>query len=302
MILSAFTLKLKLKMKKALTGTGWILNSALFFASYGIWSRIMGYYFGEFSQAWTRGLLLLIFVLLLSWRLNLLKAIPRHDYLWFILIALAGGLNQAPFYFGFQRLPIGTATLIFYAALVIGGFIIGKLIFREKLSPKKIVGLIIALVGLSIIYQFSLSLEELLPAALVTLAGLMGAISGVLPKKLSADYHEFQIMIGYFTVMWLVNGLLSLLLGESLPPLSAGSAWLGQLGYASAMLIANFSVMEGFKRLPASVGSLIGMAEILFSTLFGLIFFGEMLSSTTLIGASLIIVGACLPNLKTVKK
>src|SRR3989344_8646440 len=58
-------------------GTAWILNSAVFFATYGVWSHLMGHDFGEFSQAWTRGLILLVFVVLVGKWKKLFKPMPK---------------------------------------------------------------------------------------------------------------------------------------------------------------------------------------------------------------------------------
>ena len=278
-------------------GTIWILFSSLVFGSYGVWSRLMGHNFGEFSQAWTRGLVLLIFVVLVGKMKKVFKPIRKKDWPWFLIIALIG-LNQAPYYYGFQHLQVGTATLLFYAALVIGGYLIGKLVFKETFNKAKLISLVIGMAGLGIIYRLSLTPDQFWPATWTIVAGLMGAVSAVLPKKLSGEYHEFQIMSGYLMVMLVANGVVAYFLGENLPPLSAQVAWLAAGAYAISLLVANFSVIEGFKHIEASVGSLIGMAEILFGILFGFLFFGEVLSVTTFIGGLLIVLAAALPNLK----
>jgi len=72
---------------------------------------------------------------------------------------------------------------------------------------------------------------------------------------------------------------------------------LAQIGYSAALLFANLAVIEGFKHIEASIGSLIGLAEILFRISFGIIFFAESLTIGTIIGGGLIILSAALPNL-----
>ena len=109
-------------------------------------------------------------------------------------------------------------------------------------------------------------------------------------------------MSGYFIVMAVVNSILALIVNDPIPRFSQLSVWGAQLGYATAMLLANWSVIEGFKHIEASVGSLVGLAEILFGISFGIILFGETLSTGTLIGGSLIIVSVILPNLTTNQK
>lgn len=283
-------------------GTVFILISSVFYASYGIWSRMMGGYFGEFSQAWTRGLVLLIFVLIYGTYKSIFRKIPMEDWKWFGIIALCGGLNQAPYYYGFQGLGVGTGTVIFYAALLIGGYLIGSIFFKEKMGITKLASLLLAVIGIVTIYQLSLTVDQVFPALVMIMAALMGSVAAVLPKKLSGTYHELQIMMGYFIVMVVANGILAWFFGEKLPIGSSITPWLGQLGYITAMLLANVTVIEGFRHIEASVGSLIGLVEIILGVIFGYLFFAESIGVATVVGGLLILMAAALPSMVELAK
>jgi len=274
-----------------------ILTSAIFYATYGIWSRIMGSAFGEFSQAWSRGLMLLITVFLINWKLKIFKPIQKQDLPWLITIGLAGGLNQAPYYFGFQNLSIGTATLLFYTGLVIGGFILGKVFFKENITLIKIISLILAMTGMILIYKFQLIPKQFLAATLTIVAGLLGSITVILPRKLIGGYHEFQIMVSYFLSQIFFNGILSYLFKDSLPPITNIVPWLGQIAYAVALILANWAAIEGYRQYDAGLGSLIGLAEIIFGVIFGVIIFHEVLSTGIIIGSLVIVFAAALPHI-----
>ncbi len=288
-------------MNKKSLGTSYILISALFYGSYGIWSRLMVGAFGEFSQAWTRGLLLLVVVLLLNWKLKFIRKIERKDWKWFLAIAIAGGINQAPYFLGFEHLSIGTATLLFYASLVVCGYILGKIFFNERMTVVKIISLLIAILGMVLIYGFTLTPSQVFPASMTVLAGLLGASTVILPKKLIGNYHELQIMLGYFICQVLFNYPMALILGDALPALQISTPWLGQLGYAVAMILANMAVITGFGYLEPSIGSLIGLAEILFGVMFGVLIFGEVLGAGVIAGGICIILAAALPSLADLK-
>jgi drug/metabolite transporter (DMT)-like permease len=278
-------------------GVVYILISTVFYASYGVWSKVMGSSFGEFSQAWTRGLVLLVVILLLNSKYRFLKKISKQDLPWFMLIALAGGINQAPYYFGFQHLQIGTATLLFYASLVVGGYVISKVFLNENINSTKLFSLGLAVVGMLLIYGFSLATAQFLAAGLTCIAGLLGAAAVVLTKKLSRTYHELHIMIGYFALQVVINAPLAILTQEIVPSFTDTTAWIAQVLYALSMLVANFAVIEGFKYVDGSIGSLIGLAEVLFGALFGWLFFSETFSAFTLIGGVLIIIAAAYPSI-----
>lgn len=279
-------------------GMLYITISAFFYASYGLWSRLMRANFGEFNQAWTRAIVLLCILIPYLIISKQYQSIKKADWKWFIIIGLAGGLNQAPYYFGFQNLPIGTAILIFYACLMLSGFVLGKLIFGEVIDHTKQISFICALIGMGIIYRFSLDPSQIIPALAMAAAGFMGGTAGILPKKLSSSYSESQIMLSYVSLMIVFNLPLSLYFQETLPAFSNIAEWLPQIGYATAMLIANLTVIAGFKYVPASVGSLIGLTEIIFGALIGYAFFSEPLTFSILIGGGLIILSAAIPNLK----
>ncbi len=281
---------------KEIRGTGFILMSAFFYASYGIWSRLMANYFGEFSQAWTRGIVLLIGTLTLNSIFKFLKPIKKKDWIWFLVISLMG-LNQASIFYGFKYLNVGTATLIFYAALVIGGYLIGKFSFKEKISKIKWLSLILALIGMGVIYKLSLDSSQLLAVGLTFLAGLMGAGGVCFTKKLSGNYPEIQIMMSYFISITVVNFILSAIFKDALPIFGFNVPWLAQLGYLVAFLVANLSVIEGYKHLEPSMGSLIGLVEIIFGIVFGVVLFGETLGLGMIIGSVLILLSAILPNI-----
>jgi len=281
-------------------GTSFILMSAFFYASYGVWSRLMANYFGEFSQAWTRALILLVGTLILNFFFKFYKPIAKKDWIWFGIIALMG-LNQAPLFYGFKHLNIGTATLLFYAALLVGGYLIGKFSFSEKMTKVKLISLGLAILGMLVIYQLTLNSSQLLAVVLIILAGLMGAGGVVFTKKLSGNYPEIQIMTSYFISITVVNFIMSAIFKDSLPALGLTLPWLAQFGYLVAFLVANLAVIQGFRYLEPSVGSLIGLVEIIFGVVFGTVLFGEVIGWGVVIGSILILVAAVLPNVKLKK-
>lgn len=285
---------------KQIKGAGFILTSALFYASYGVWSRLMASSFGEFSQAWTRGLVLLVGTVILNFIFKFFKPIQKKDWVWFGVIALMG-LNQAPYFYGFKYLNVGTATLLFYAALVIGGYVIGRLSFGEKITKVKWLSLILALVGMVVIYQLVLRPDQLLAVGLTILAGLMGAGGVCYTKKLSGNYPEIQIMMSYFISISVINFIISRIVGDPLPVLAFNTPWLAQFGYLTAFLLANLAVIQGYKYLEPSIGSLIGLVEIIFGVALGAILFGEVVGWGVVIGSILILIAAVLPNLKLKK-
>jgi drug/metabolite transporter (DMT)-like permease len=170
---------------------------------------------------------------------------------------------------------------------------------QEKLNSTKLFSLGLSIFGMALIYKFSLSTGQLLAAILTCIAGVLGSATVVLTKKLSGNYAELQIMLGYFALQVVINLPLAVLTQETMPFFANTTAWLSQILYAFSMLAANYAVIEGFKHVEGSIGSLIGLAEILFGVIFGWLFFSELISLYTLIGGAIVITAAASPSIRS---
>ena len=285
---------------RKISGIIHITLSALFFGSYGVWSKLMGNSFGEFSQGWTRAALLLALLIPIGIYKQQFKPVKRKDWIWFGLVSL-GGLNQAPYFYAFEHMDIGTATLLFYASLTIGGYMVGKIVLKEHIGTIKILSLLLALLGMVILYGMNIKLGNLLPGASAILAGLIGGVEVSTSKKISDRYSNIQILVVLFIVMLVGNLPFGLLRHEMIPTVT-DTAWLAQIGYTLSMLGAMYFVIKGFKYIEASVGSIVGLSEILFAIIFGMIFFGEYLTFAMFVGGMLIIGAGVLPNISVGRK
>lgn len=286
-----------MKITHQFAGSSFVIVSAAIFSTYGLWSRLMADGFGEFNQAWTRALMLLPVLVVVGILTKQFSAIAWIDLKWFIFIGLLGALNQAPYYLAFQDLPVGTATLLFYLGLVIGGYGAGRVFFAEKFGRIKITAFVCGLLGLFVVFGFDIGLANVWPASLSLLAGIMGATAVSLTKKLSGHYSELQVICSYLVFMLPLNWLFSVISHESLPSLATIGVWLSAIGYTISFALANLLVIAGFKYLEPSVGSIIGLLEVPFAMILGILFFNETITIGLIVGSSLILVAAALPNL-----
>lgn len=277
-------------------GVASILASAFFYGTYGVWSRLMVGGFGEFNQAWIRAGIVLALIVPFGLINNSFKRIARADWKWFAVVSLAGGLNQAPYYFGFRYLDVGLATLLFYGALTIGAFIIGKFFFSEQITREKSISLVIGLIGLLVINGINSNMIQFLAALAVITAGVMGACIVTFSKKLSSNYSETQILTSIFVCMLICNALISIFFKETLSTSLISVAWGAQLLYTAAQLAANALVIKGFALLQPAIAALLGLTEVIFAIILGMIIFGEQLTPSIIVGSFLILAAAALPQ------
>src|SRR3989344_4046972 len=106
-------------------GVGLILISALMFGSYGIWSRLLGQDFGVFYQGWTRALIIAIILFpILYYKREIIK-IGREDWGWLSVYLVFTSLTQAPLFYAFNHMDIGSATLLYFVTMLLTMYIVG---------------------------------------------------------------------------------------------------------------------------------------------------------------------------------
>ena len=180
-------------MKNSIKGVSAILLSGLFFRSYGLWAKLIGSSLGDFYQTWTRMVLISAILLPIGFATKSFIRVKKRDIKWFAIVTLSGAATFAPYFYAFNHLAIGTATLLFYAALTITIYIVGKLFLKEKMTLVKLASLIIALVGLSLIFTISFGQGLLIPALAAIFAGSAGGCEVAFTKKISGSYSSVQI-------------------------------------------------------------------------------------------------------------
>lgn len=199
-------------------------------------------------------------------------------------------------YYGFLYLPIATVYIYFYTGFVIGGFLMGKAIYKENMTGVKYLSLVFALLGVGLNYFFeaNISLSVNIYTIMVLFAGILSAFwssfSNLLPKKMT------DIESGLFDSMFAIIIALALSAIVSEPVIfPSGTEWFYQGLFIFVAIVAGQLTIFGFKRIEAQVGSIIMLLEIVFATVIGMMMYSEIPSWYTILGGILIIVGSTLP-------
>jgi drug/metabolite transporter (DMT)-like permease len=292
-------------MKTQLKGSLFILASAVFFGTYGIWSKMMMGIFDDFFQGWTRSLIILLILAPIGILTKSFRKIKKEDFKWHVLYAFPGSLVIPLYYYAFTHLSIGTATLTFYASLTITSYILGFAFFKEKVTLAKIASLILGMGGLYAIYSLSVTVNPTLviPLFVAILAGVCGGIEVVFTKKLSGRYSPIQLTFFLYAVTLILCLGFYLVIHHGtivLPP--SPIAWIGTIIHAIASTAAFFLVVIGYKNIEPSVGGIVGLMEIVFGIFFGFLFFHEAFTPAVITGGILIIIAAALPNIAELSK
>ncbi len=278
-------------------GIIFITLSALMFGTYGMWSRLIGNSFGAFYQGWTRAFIISIVLLpILLWNKQIIS-IPRKDWGWLSLFLFFTSLTQAPVFYAFNHMDIGSATLLFFVSMLLTMYMVGILFLGEKLTKIKALSFLLASVGMYVIFSFSLVFFSLLAALLAIVNGIASGGEVSFSKKLSGNYSPLYICWLSWVIILITNTFISLLIGEIQHSPSFSIVWLYQIGYTTVSLLGFWLIIKGLKYTEASTGGLIGLFEIVISILLGVIIFKEKLNIKIVFGAIFIIVAAALPHI-----
>lgn len=286
-------------MKNQGLGTLSIFTAAGFYGLYGIFSRLIGSSFGNFSQNWARNLIVLAIIsTVVIIRKKKLFKIRKKDIKWLLLWFLSGSWITVLTFIAFNNIPIGTTYLVIYAAMILSGFLSGKIFFDEKLNKTKVTSLMLSLLGLSIIYRFSIDADKIIFVVLGFVSGFMTGIWNTISKKFSGYYPNNQIVM-----MDAGGGVIASLVGamifkEAVPIDISYARWFWVFAYAVVQTVNVGLIVYGFKNIEAQKGSIILPVEIIFAFIFSFIIFKEIPLASSFVGGVLIIIGALLPNIK----
>lgn len=274
-----------------------IFLSAVMFGSYGVWSRLIGDDFGNFYQGWTRALIITVILLPLLLYKKEIIPIKRQDWGWLSVFLVFTSLTQAPIFYAFNHMDIGTASLLFFSSMLLTMYMVGFLFLGEKLTKVKAIAFVTAVVGLVFTFSFSLLAFAVLAAGAAVISGVASGGEVSFSKKLSGSYSPLYIVWLSWLIIIFTNSLLSVAIGETQHGFAFETVWLWQAGYTIVSLFAFWFIIAGLKYIEASIGGLIGLLEVVFSILFGILLFQEALTAKVIIGAALILFAAALPHL-----
>jgi len=281
-----------------LKGSIFVFLSAILFGSYGIWSKLLGPDFGVFYQGWVRSAIVLCVLIPIALWTKQWKRIEQKDSKWILILVLFGIGTQAPLYYAYTHAGIGVSSVIFFSVILLISYLIGWLLVGETITKIKVTSFILALVGLFLTFGLSIKEFSLLALGAAAVNGVASGGEVSITKKVTDSYSSLQIVILIWFGILVSHVPLSLLFGEMQLVPHFDIHWVAMLCFAVAGIFGFWLVVEGFKYVDASIGRLIGLFEIVFGIVFGIILFQEVLTVPIVLGAIFIICAVALPYIE----
>ena len=278
-------------------GASLVVVSSIFYASYGIWTTLMGNFFGGYTASALRSILVLVILVPMAFLYKQLGPVNlRRNWTSLTGLIASSLFVWGPLYYAVLHAGIGIALAVNYASIVIGMFFFGKLFAGERFTRDKLLSTVLGIIGLFFVFSPDISNLRWIALAAAVLSGLSCAANSVAAKKIS--YNPTQSTISVWVTSVVANIFMALLIGEKIPAIGLHIQWLYLVFFAIASVGASYTLIKGLKLIEAGAAGILGLLEIVFGVLFGLIFFGERIGGIVWVGLIIIIVSAAIPYIK----
>ena len=279
-------------------GTFFLVLATIIYGLYGVFSRMIGIEFGIFTQSAIRNLIVVIISFLIVKKYCLWRTPQKQDWPWIILWVCGDLAATIGIFVAFNKIPLGTSYMLFYAGSIISGFVIGKVIFREKISTVKLISATLSIIGLFFVYSLDFGQTMFNWMSLAFISGVFVSVYNTFSKKVSHKYHRMELVFLDMFISFIISLFFAVILKEKTPAFSFSIHWLGIFLFAISNLFTIQLLIYGFRKSEAQIGSLIMPLEVVFGSVFGLIFYKEIISFSTILGGVLIIIASILPAFK----
>ncbi len=285
------------KQSKAPLGASLVILSSVFYASYGIWTKLMGNFFGGYTASGLRSVVVLLILVPIAIAYRQLEPVRLKQNGRF-LVGMIGAsfFTWGPLYYAILHAGVGISLTITYASYVISAFFFGWLFAHERFTKDKALSAVLGIAGLGLIFSPSAGSLGWLALLAAVASGLSVGGSTVFAKLIK--YNATQSTIALWSTSVIANFLMAIVFREHHPSVGWHIEWLYLVFFAIASVFASWMLIRGLKIIDAGAAGVLGLLEIVFGVLFGVAFFHERPDALVLLGVAVVIAAAAIPYVK----
>ena len=219
-----------------------------------------------------------------------------------ILRGVLGTTALICIFYAIRNMPLSISTVIQYTYPIFISIFAGIFI-NEKITKNLIFALMIGWLGILIILNpsqlsnINVDIENI-SVSIAFLGSISTALAYVTVKKL-AFTENIYVIIEYFPLVSFITLLPIVLLNWVTPNLNE-LIWI--IGIGLFTQLGQTFLTIGLKKLPASEASTINYLQVLFGSIWGILFFSEIINLNFIIGSLLVLLGTIISSTKINKK
>ena len=209
------------------------------------------------------------------------------------------GLYAFSISYGYVFIPVAAGTLVFYTAVVMTMVAYSVINDRQRVTLRLGVGLLLGLLGV-IAITFSKISAVTLPGVLLMIAtGAAWGLYSVYGRKFDVafayTFNSFLILGTFAIVAGLVLSYFNQLTLVNLSSFDLGLAlYMGMVSTALSYVVWNRTM----KQIPAYLGGLVQVIVPVLASIMGIIFLGERITTSLVLGGALVLSGIYLVQFK----
>jgi drug/metabolite transporter (DMT)-like permease len=219
-----------------------------------------------------------------------------------ILRGILGTIALVCIFYAIKNMPLNISTVIQYTYPIFIS-IFARILINEKITKNLIIASITGWLGILIIlnpYQLSsLNIElDKFTVLIAFLGSISTALAYITVKKLSSTEDIF-IIIKYFPLISVIT-LSPIVFFNWVTPNINDLIWI--IGIGMFTQAGQTFLTIGLKKLPTSEAARINYLQVLFGSLWGILFFNELININFIVGAVLVLLGTIISTSKKLKK
>ncbi len=219
-----------------------------------------------------------------------------------ILRGVLGTLALVCIFYAIRNMPLSISTVIQYTYPIFISIFAGMFI-NEKITRNLVFALIIGWIGILIILNptqlSNLNFEiENISILIAFLGAICTALAYITVKKLSFT-EDIYVIIEYFPLVSFIT-LSPIVFINWVTPNWNELIWI--IGIGLFTQLGQTFLTIGLKNLPASEASTINYLQVLFGSIWGVLFFNELININFLLGALLVLLGTIISTTKIIKR
>lgn len=270
-------------------GSLWMLVAALFFAVMGVCVKLGAQKFSSAELVFYRSFFGLLIISALVFKRKLPLATPLLGKQ--MTRAILGFLALLLFFYAISELPLATAVTLNYTSPLFMAIFL-PFMLKERARKTLVVAIILGFVGVTLLLRPSLNTSELVGGSAGLLSGLLAGIIYIHVTQLGRAGEPDWRTVFYFTLVCSLGGALWMLLHRFTPIALADLPVL--LGIGASATIAQLAMTRAYRTgNPLVVGSL-AYTTVLMASLFGIVLWGETLSSDRWLAVALIVLSGII--------
>ena len=218
-----------------------------------------------------------------------------------ILRGVLGTLALVCIFYAIRNMPLSISTVIQYTYPILISIFAG-LFINEKITRNLLFALVSGWIGILVILNptqlsnINVNIESL-TILIAFLGSIFTALAYVTVKKLSYT-EDVYVIIEYFPLVSFITLMPFVVINWVTPN---GNELLWIIGIGLFTQLGQTFLTIGLKNLPASEASIINYLQVVFGSIWGILFFREIINVNFLLGASLVLLGTIISTTKIIK-